>query len=678
MSTAESKSARGSFPAKLYELVEGHSRSAQSEEDLVVSWCEGGLAFIVRDLTRFCEEVLPQHFCHNKWASFIRQLNLYGFRRITQGSSSGAYWHKHFQRGQPQLLRGITRARRTGTAQGGFNADDDEDDHAFARQRQLVGGPSVDARPRATTTQQNTYATTADSWRPSQSAVPVGPSSSNGAVSTAQGPPPMHTAVPLPQMPPLQSLASLPPPPIISDEALLRELDSLVQQQRANHVSLAAPSPASSSSSLSRIRGDLHSSPASTTSTKVPPTARVGVPPSSDARVALEQRTEQRSSANYYNNGGLKTTTTNGKKHSLYDRRADSSATVTTTNHKDLSSALPRQQQQPPPQKKKTPPPPVTATTTTARIPVHHHQQQQDDDDTHTVQHEDDQPRSFVFARPSISRPPSGGDYAVGEDLAAAATAISLHNNNGDDEAAVSSSSTTRDTQQQQQQQHQQHTNNNGYRRSGGFATNAAVTINTKPLTSKSIAAPSYHSTYGVTAGAPYETDSLSIRKRIASHQSVHSVGSLDGGSMTEIGGHPLAKHQNNMRTMSKSSLASDDWDLNIADVDSLNLDEWRDLRWNESANNLSRLDSRDFLRPATSLGSFGNGSSGNLNAAPLVNASIFGRVSIVNAAVGGGNAPQGFRAGLGQHAPTPDLFTLGGVAPGTTTTKPTAPSLFS
>ena len=62
------------FPAKLYDLVDGHSQVP--EDEAIVTWCENGLAFIVRDLNRCCEEVLPAHFCHNKWASFIRQLNL--------------------------------------------------------------------------------------------------------------------------------------------------------------------------------------------------------------------------------------------------------------------------------------------------------------------------------------------------------------------------------------------------------------------------------------------------------------------------------------------------------------------------------------------------------------------------------------------------------------------------
>ncbi|EGB07024.1 hypothetical protein AURANDRAFT_65260 [Aureococcus anophagefferens] len=118
------------------------------------------------------------------------------------------------------------------------------------------------------------------------------------------------------------------------------------------------------------------------------------------------------------------------------------------------------------------------------------------------------------------------------------------------------------------------------------------------------------------------------IRKRLASHQSIHSVGSFDNGQMTEIGGHgpdrQRGKHGSGgdlagaggggfrvaRRTNSKSSLASDDWDLNIADVDSLNLDDWR---WSESQNGpaLSSFGGRqggDFLRSSGGAGGMGGG----------------------------------------------------------------------
>lgn len=384
---ADAKGARGSFPVKLYELVEGQSTANRESHDevSVVSWCEGGLAFIVRDMTRFCEEVLPQHFCHNKWASFIRQLNLYGFRRITQGQSSGAYWHKYFQRGQPQLLRGITRSRRS--ANGPFEGDDDEGGYGPTSnggadgitaptpggfgdklKRQAAARPAVKG-----------YAATAP-W-----------GGQGGAVA------PMHSGVPLPQMPRLSSLAQLPPPPIISDEALLRELDSLVQQQKAHHEKLATPSPAGSSNSLQRLR--------------------------TDAKISA---------------AGLRNA------------------------------------------------PPISLPT--SRLPL---------------------------SRASSNGAGGGGGGVVSSS------------NNNDDENDISSN-------------------------------------NASPIVQNN------------------------DRKRIASHQSVHSVGSLDRGEMSEIGGHPLQKKLDvpqNMRTMSKSSLASDDWDLNIAEVD-LNLDDWR---WSEANNSLNR-----------------------------------------------------------------------------------------
>ena len=43
------------------------------------------------------------------YASFQRQLNFYGFRRIGEGPNKGAYCHKLFQQGNPHLLPLIKR-----------------------------------------------------------------------------------------------------------------------------------------------------------------------------------------------------------------------------------------------------------------------------------------------------------------------------------------------------------------------------------------------------------------------------------------------------------------------------------------------------------------------------------------------------------------------------------------
>jgi HSF-type DNA-binding len=56
----------------------------------------------------------PIWFSQTKFASFQRQLNLYGFRRMTTGKDKGAYFHEHFLRGMRQRVQQMTRQKIKG------------------------------------------------------------------------------------------------------------------------------------------------------------------------------------------------------------------------------------------------------------------------------------------------------------------------------------------------------------------------------------------------------------------------------------------------------------------------------------------------------------------------------------------------------------------------------------
>ena len=102
------------FPEKLHQLL---SMSPQIVDPAVISWAPHGRCFSVHNTREFTRELMPKYFNHNAITSFQRQLNLYGFKRITKAGSKdqGAYYHELFLRGRPGLCRRMRRQKIKGT-----------------------------------------------------------------------------------------------------------------------------------------------------------------------------------------------------------------------------------------------------------------------------------------------------------------------------------------------------------------------------------------------------------------------------------------------------------------------------------------------------------------------------------------------------------------------------------
>lgn len=96
------------FPFRLYRMLYEVEKSGKQD---VASFSTDGQMFCVRKPKRFVEEVMPQYFTTSRLASFQRQLNLYGFQRVSEGGLRGSYFHESFQKGKRAQCRKIKRQR---------------------------------------------------------------------------------------------------------------------------------------------------------------------------------------------------------------------------------------------------------------------------------------------------------------------------------------------------------------------------------------------------------------------------------------------------------------------------------------------------------------------------------------------------------------------------------------
>ncbi|KAG6413868.1 hypothetical protein SASPL_126583 [Salvia splendens] len=96
------------FLKKTYEMVD------DARTDSIISWSLTRDSFIVWDPHKFSADLLPKHFKHNNFSSFVRQLNTYRFRKIDP--DRWEFRSQGFEQGKRHLLKHMTRRKNKSIA----------------------------------------------------------------------------------------------------------------------------------------------------------------------------------------------------------------------------------------------------------------------------------------------------------------------------------------------------------------------------------------------------------------------------------------------------------------------------------------------------------------------------------------------------------------------------------
>ena len=78
------------------------------EDAKIVSWMPSGNAFKVHDTQAFAQKIIPKWFKQKCYKSFLRQLHLYGFQRVSDGPERGKTTKTSLVLGCPPLLQAFS------------------------------------------------------------------------------------------------------------------------------------------------------------------------------------------------------------------------------------------------------------------------------------------------------------------------------------------------------------------------------------------------------------------------------------------------------------------------------------------------------------------------------------------------------------------------------------------
>jgi hypothetical protein len=89
---------------------------SDEKTDHIIRWEADLESFNILNKDELEKEVLGNYYDHNKFPSFLRQLNIYDFTKLeTDNRHHRVYAHQYFKKSQPELLVNLLRKTNTQT-----------------------------------------------------------------------------------------------------------------------------------------------------------------------------------------------------------------------------------------------------------------------------------------------------------------------------------------------------------------------------------------------------------------------------------------------------------------------------------------------------------------------------------------------------------------------------------
>ncbi|GAB1313170.1 Heat shock transcription factor [Madurella fahalii] len=127
----------------------------ESRNTDLIRWSDKGDSFIVLDEDEFAKTLIPELFKHNNYASFVRQLNMYGFHKRVglsdnsmkaserKNKSPSEYYNPYFRRGHPNLLWLINKPKSGNSKKKGKKEDAEGESDEDAAAEEAYSGQNL-------------------------------------------------------------------------------------------------------------------------------------------------------------------------------------------------------------------------------------------------------------------------------------------------------------------------------------------------------------------------------------------------------------------------------------------------------------------------------------------------------------------------------------------------------